>query len=155
MKRATVSAVFFFPAFMGFLLYFGPVFRLLLARVWVSLLGFGEGLFGFVGGFFCFFLVGCFLGTFAIVGFWVSSGFCCCLGVYWGLLLFWVLGFMRVLGVVGCLDFRGSCWVLLNGLAELFIYILPVYLRASYAFLMKFLLFIKKIIRVLKTKRRR
>jgi hypothetical protein len=52
-----------------------------------------------------------FLGAFTIVGFWVSSWFCCCLGVFWGLLLFWVLGFMRVLGVVGCLDFRGSCWV--------------------------------------------
>jgi hypothetical protein len=62
--RATISAVSFFfpPAFMGFLLYFGPVFRLLLAQVWVSLLGFGEGLFVFVGGFFCFFGLGFFGG---------------------------------------------------------------------------------------------
>jgi hypothetical protein len=65
-------------------------------------------------------------------------------GVYWGLLLFWVLGFMRVLGVVRCFDFRGSCWVLLYGLAGLFLCILPMYLGAPYAFLMKFLLLIKK-----------
>jgi hypothetical protein len=135
--RATVSAVFFFFTlhFWVLFLYFGVVFWLLLARVWVSLLGFGEGLFGFVGVF-------CFFGGFYCS--WVSSRFCCCLGVYWGLLLFWVLGFMRVLGVVGCLDFRGSCWVLLYGLAGLFLCILPVYLGAPYAFLVKFLLLIKK-----------
>jgi hypothetical protein len=58
-----VSAVFFFPCIFGFsFLYFGPVFLLLLARVWVSLLGFGEGLFGFVGRFFCFFGLGVFWG---------------------------------------------------------------------------------------------
>jgi hypothetical protein len=91
-----------------------------------------------------FFWVGFFLETFTIVGFWVSSGFCCCLGVYWELLLFWVLGFRRVLGVVGCLDFRGSCWVLHYGLPGLFFCILHVYLRVPYAFLMKFLLLIKK-----------
>jgi hypothetical protein len=60
------------------------------------------------------------------LGFW--KGF---VGVCWGLFLFFwvgVLGFMRVLDVVGCLDFRGSYWVLLYGLAGLFICILHVYL---------------------------
>jgi hypothetical protein len=84
--RATLSAVFF-SCISGFSLVFWAYFSAVVGSGLGLSLGFWGG---FVGGFFFFVFLGwVFLEAFTVVGFWVSAGFCCCLGVYWGLLLFW------------------------------------------------------------------
>jgi hypothetical protein len=108
----------FFPVFLAFPLFFGfgGVFLWGLFRFSCRFVGLEclQGRFG------------CLLGAITVFGFWASWGFWVLLGVYLGLFLYlgfglhegfgccwvfiggffciWDLGFLRVLGVVGCLS---------------------------------------------------